>query len=233
MLRSMSSSSSSPSSSGAVRVAVVNDYELVVAGIAAVLAPFSERVEVVELDSRLPVVSDVDVVLYDSFGQVQGSDIAVGDLVADGMAKVVVFSWTVSAKLVDASFDAGVAGYVSKGATAVELVDAIERVHAGETVRPPTGDEPDGEEFGRWPGDEHGLSAREAEVLALICQGLSNDEIGRRAFIGINTVKTYIRTAYRKIGARSRTQAVLWGIKHGFEPDHLRIRSTRQADPPG
>ena len=53
-------------------------------------------------------------------------------------------------------------------------------------------------------------------MLTLITQGLSNQEIADRAFLGINTVKTYIRTAYRKIGAGSRTQAVLWGIQHGF-----------------
>ena len=65
-----------------VRIAIVNDYEIVVAGTAAVLAPFSDRVEVVELDSSVPVVADVDVVLYDSFGQAQGSDVDVARLMA-------------------------------------------------------------------------------------------------------------------------------------------------------
>ena len=56
-----------------VRVAVVNDYELVVAGIAAMLAPHRDRVAVVELDAGVGVVSDVDVVLYDTFGIQKGS----------------------------------------------------------------------------------------------------------------------------------------------------------------
>ena len=59
-----------------------------------------------------------------------------------------------------------------------------------------------------------------------ITQGLSNQEIAQRCYLSINSVKTYIRTAYRKIGAERRAQAVLWGIKHGFEPDILR-RVTR------
>lgn len=64
------------------------------------------------------------------------------------------------------------------------------------------------------------LSHRELEVLALIASGLSNEEIAIRLFLGINTVKTYIRTAYRKIGATSRTQAVLWAIDRGVtSPD--------------
>ncbi|WP_134768727.1 response regulator transcription factor [Nocardioides sp. 1609] len=209
-----------------VRIAIVNDYELVVAGTAAVLAPFAERVAVVELDSRRPVVSDVDVVLYDSFAQVQGSDVDVDALLARGSAKIVIFSWNTDPELVRRSVAAGAGGYVSKGVGAEQLVDALERVHAGEVVTP--AGQPDGDTFGRWPGDEHGLSARESEVLGLICQGLSNEEITRRAYIGMNTVKTHIRNLYRKIGVESRTQAVLWGTENGFKPDHS--RSLRPED---
>ena len=68
-------------SSTPIRVAIVNDYEIVVAGVAAMLAPHRDRVVVVELDSGLPVVSDVDVILYDTFGQVQG-DAVLADLLA-------------------------------------------------------------------------------------------------------------------------------------------------------
>lgn len=202
-----------------VRVAIVNDYEIVVAGIAAVLAPFDERVRVVELDSRVSVRSEVDVVLYDSFGQVQGDAVNVRGILADSGARLVVFSWNTEPELVTRAIKAGAAGYVSKGSSAEQLVDAIERVADGEQVQPET----EGDDFGRWPGADLGLSAREAEVLALICQGLSNQDIAERAFIGINTVKTYIRTLYRKIGAGSRTQAVLWGMDHGFQPDRTRV----------
>jgi DNA-binding CsgD family transcriptional regulator len=55
-------------------------------------------------------------------------------------------------------------------------------------------------------------------VVALICQGLSNQEIAERAFISINSVKTYIRSAYRKMGVQRRTQAVLWARERGFLP---------------
>lgn len=79
---------------------------------------------------------------------------------------------------------------------------------------------------GDWPGREEGLTQREAEVLALIVQGLSNADIAVRAHLSPNSVKTYIRSCYRRIGASSRTQAVLWGIDHGFRPDRVRI-----ADP--
>ena len=199
-------------------MAVVNDYEIVVAGIAAVLEPYSDRVSVVELAAGSGVVSDVDVVLYDSFGQGHRSSMPVQRLLSRG-ARVVVFSWTEDPHVVTSSLAAGAAGYVSKGSTAEQLVRALERVHAGERVVPEGGNTL---ELGRWPGEDHGLSAREAEVLALICQGYSNLEITEQAFIGINTVKTHIRMLYKKIEVASRTQAVVWGLAHGFEPDRTR-----------
>lgn len=205
-----------------VRVAVVNDYEIVVAGIAAVLSAFPEQVTVVELDAGKPVVSDVDVVLYDSFAQVQGRDMQVEDLMRDLTARLLVFSWNTDAELVAAALGAGASGYVSKAVSGADLVAAIQQVHAGEQVRPSSTSLDDDDTFGRWPGSEIGLSPREAEVLALICQGLSNQEVTERAYIGMNTVKTYIRSLYAKIGVESRTQAVLWGVDHGFRPDEVR-----------
>jgi DNA-binding NarL/FixJ family response regulator len=59
------------------------------------------------------------------------------------------------------------------------------------------------------------LSAREEQVIALIAEGLTNQEIADRMFVSINSVKTYIRSAYRKMGVNSRSQAVVWGLRHG------------------
>ena len=205
-----------------MRVALVNDYELVVVGVAALLEPFRDRVEVVEIDSNLPVLRDVDVILYDTFGQVQGRGVDVDSLVDGGEAKVVIYSWNLHGRLVEESVEAGAAGYLSKGIEAEELVDAIERIHAGETLLPECGGTATPRPESEWPGKEHGLTAREAEIIALITQGLSNQEIAERSYLSINSVTTYIRTAYRKIGVERRAQAVLWGIKHGFEPDVLR-----------
>ena len=113
-----------------VRIAIVNDYDIVVAGTAAVLAPFTDRITVVELDSRMPVVSDVDVILYDSFGQVQGDSVDVGVLVRGSGAKVIIFSWNTDEALVARAIRGGAAGYVHKGVTAEELVSAIEAVRS-------------------------------------------------------------------------------------------------------
>ena len=208
--------------SGPIRVAVVNDYEIVVAGVAAMLAPYQHRVVVVELDSSLPVISDVDVILYDTFAAVQGDGVDLDDLVRGGGAQVVIFSWNVDEELVRKALERGAAGYLSKGLDAEQVVAGIEAVVRGETVTPPEVAVAERDAAGEWPGREFGLSAREAEVLALITQGLSNQEIAERTYLSINSVKTYIRTAYRKIDVSRRSQAVAWGMRHGFEPDRMR-----------
>ena len=211
-------------------VAIVNDYEIVIAGVAAALAPFTERVQVVELDSQLPVISDVDLILYDTFGQVQGDGVDLETLVNGGRAKVVIFSWNVDAELVDRTLARGASGYLSKELTAEAMIAGLEAVWRGEVVRPAReAPVPNATVRGVWPGHEHGLSAREAEVIALITQGLSNGEIASMTYLSINSVKTYIRGAYRKIGITRRSQAVIWGMKHGFEPDTMRLVETARA----
>ena len=205
-----------------LRVAIVNDYEIVVAGVAAMLAPHHERVAVVELDSGLPVVSDVDVILYDTFGQVQGDGVDLEDLVQGSDARVVIFSWNTQPDLVERAIQKGAAGYLSKELSSQEVVEALEAVREGKIVTPPVSETAAHDAKGDWPGRDFGLTAREAEVLALITQGLSNQEIAERSYLSINSVKTYIRTAYRKIGVQRRSQAVAWGMQHGFTPDHTR-----------
>jgi len=213
-----------------LRVAIVNDYDLVVAGDAAMLAPHHERVAVVELDSNLPVVSDVDVILYDTFGQVQGDGVDLEDLVRGSGARVVIFSWNTQPDLVDRAIRKGASGYLSKELSSEEVVGALEAVHEGKIVVPQSSRAPGHEAKGDWPGRDVGLTAREAEVLALITQGFSNQEIAERSYLSINSVKTYIRTAYRKIGVTRRAQAVIWGMKHGFEPTPLRVIETSRPE---
>lgn len=213
-----------------LRVAIVNDYDLVVAGVAAMLAPHHERVAVVELDSNLPVVSDVDVILYDTFGQVQGDGVDLEDLVRGSGARVVIFSWNTQPDLVERAIRKGASGYLSKELSSEEVVGALESVHEGKIVVPLSSNAPAHETKGDWPGRDVGLTAREAEVLALITQGFSNQEIAERSYLSINSVKTYIRTAYRKIGVTRRAQAVIWGMKHGFEPTPLRVVETTRPE---
>lgn len=209
-------------SSSAVTVAIVNDYELVVAGLAALLKPYEDRVRIVELDSRTEVQSAVDIVIWDTFAAAQGDRTDVSDLVGhEHIGRVVVYSWNIDQLLIDRSMAGGVSGYLAKSLPVDRLVDCLERIHAGETVV----ERGDGSMTMRvpWPGRDAGLSAREAEVLALITQGRTNNEIAERCYLSINTVKSIVRSLYRKLGVTRRSQAVAWGIAHDFSPEVVRI----------
>jgi two-component system, NarL family, response regulator LiaR len=200
-----------------IRLALMNDYQVVVAGLQEMLAPYSARVRVVEIVSLLPVQSAVDVVLYDGFSHERITE-AVGNMLRASSAPFVLYTWNLDKAYVHEALEAGVAACVSKSLPAEDLVAAIEKVAAGSTVisDDPGPDAPVREPT--WPGREHGLSPRESEIIALIAQGLTNQQVAERAYLSINSVKTFIRSAYRKMGVQRRTQAVIWASEHGFIP---------------
>ena len=207
-----------------ITVALVDDYDVVVKGVANMLDPYRDRIVIAELDSTMPVSDSVDIVLYDSFAQPESDHEEIGHLVANPRARrVVVYTWNFHPDLIASAKEHGAHGYLSKTLPARELVAALEAVHAGEKAFSDVGPRVRSNVGLDWPGRGEGLSDRESEVLALITQGKSNADVARLTYLSPNTVKSYIRTIYRKIGVESRTQAVLWGVDHGFTPDHNRI----------
>jgi DNA-binding NarL/FixJ family response regulator len=211
-----------------IRVALVDDYDVVVKGVANMLDPYRDRIVIAELDSTMDVDDNVDIVLYDSFAQPESDHEEIGVLVANPRARrVVVYTWNFHPDLIESARRHGAHGYLSKTLPARELVAALEAVHAGETVISDVAARARSAPGLDWPGRGEGLSDREAEILALITQGKSNADVARLTYLSPNTVKSYIRTIYRKLGVGSRTQAVLWGVKHGFTPDHHRIEHWR------
>jgi DNA-binding NarL/FixJ family response regulator len=207
-----------------ITVALVDDYDVVLVGVAHLFDRYRDRVLVAEIDTNKPVHDVVDIVLYDSFAQPESDHEEIGVLVRNPSARrVVVYTWNFHPDLISSARQQGAHGYLSKALPARELVAALEAVHAGEVV---VSDPPRRAASAtnlNWPGRGEGLTDRESEILALITQGKSNADIARLTYLSPNTVKSYIRTVYRKIQVESRTQAVLWGVSHGFSPDHRRI----------
>jgi len=214
----------SSSANRPITVALVDDYDVVVMGVANMFDNYRDRIVVAELDATMDVRDDVDIVLYDSFAQPESDHHEIGILVSNPRAqRVVVYTWNFHPDLIASAKQHGAHGYLSKTLPARELVAALEAVHAGELV---ISDAPARTRSAvglDWPGRGEGLSDRESEILALITQGKSNAEVAALTYLSPNTVKSYIRTIYRKIGVSSRTKAVLWGVGHGFTPDHNRI----------
>jgi DNA-binding NarL/FixJ family response regulator len=211
-----------------ITIALVDDYDIVVMGIAHILEQYRDRVVIAELDTNRAVSDAVDIVLYDSFAQAESDHEEISVLVRNPRARrVAVYTWNFDPDLVESARRQGVHGYLSKALPARYLVAALEAIHAGDIV---ISDPPfRARSIGglNWPGRSEGLTDRESEILALITQGKSNAEVATLTYLSPNTVKSYIRTLYRKIDVTSRTQAVLWGVRHGFTPDHHRIEHWR------
>jgi DNA-binding NarL/FixJ family response regulator len=182
-------------------VGIVSHQEVLGKGLVAMLAEHPGR-------TVLTDASEADVVLYDVLGlhRTDGADL--DEILVRDTVIVVAISRDLRPDLRARALAKGAHGWVSMSARSDELVDAVEAAAWGEPLPGP----------GDRLGGDVGLTDREVEVLALVTQGLSNNEIAVRLFLSINSVKSYIRSAYAKIGVRSRTQAVAWCLLHGFAP---------------
>src|SRR4051795_3510686 len=118
-----------------ITVALVDDYDVVVMGVAKMFDQYRDRVVVAELDSNEAVEDVVDIAMYDSFAQPESDHEEIAVLVANPRARrVVVYTWNFDADLIQSARRQGVHGYLSKTMSARELVAALEAVHRGEVV---------------------------------------------------------------------------------------------------
>jgi DNA-binding NarL/FixJ family response regulator len=192
-----------------IRVALVNDYEILLEGLRALLLPYDPEVRVVELDVNRRPRRAVDVTLLDTYGE-EDSLGRVRELVGDPTnGAIIVFSFSDHVAAVPALMRAGAQGFISKAVPAIEIVDGIRAVSRGETImlthRSQRAAMP--EEL-RWPGRDAGLTERESELLALLPTGMTNRELAAHLFVSENTIKTQMRRLFAKLGVRNRVQAV-------------------------
>ena len=236
------------SANGPLRIAVVNDYEVIVRGVAAMLQPFGDRVRVVEVEVGGVAEESVDIALFDTFGGHRSILRRAQAMVADReVDHVVLYTWSADANLLGIARASGVSGVLSKAGSAMQLVDGLERVAAGERLGFDTplrlaGHQGHLTDLGRraaavGSGSGSGssstgaraatpttidlqadLTAREQEVLAMLGLGLSNRDIADELFLGVETVRTYVRQVYQKLGVKNRTQAAVRARVLGLEP---------------
>ena len=199
-----------------LRVALAPDAPLVTAGTIALLSGPQTGMELVGLSDDDDVPPRVDAVLYDPQRH-DPRELAVLRRSPRRPPTLVAYSWSTGGDVITSAQEHGAVGLLSKELTAGELSASLRALCAGHRTRYVV--QPYDVGARAQPTSRPmGLTARELEVLELVTQGLTNDEIARRLYLSINSVKTYIRTAYRKIGATRRPQAVLWGVQQGFAP---------------
>ncbi len=201
-----------------LRLAIVSEDEVIVRGLVSVVADLAETIEVQQAPGPGPDDAPVDVVLYDVMKLHHGSGDDLVRWVKETDAAVVAAARELRPGLADQALEKGVDGVIALSASTEEIREVIQVAAFGDLMGDGTSASID---YTLNPDhdDTRGvLSARETDVLALVAAGISNDEIARRLFLSINTVKTYVRTAYRKIGVTSRSQAVGWALQNGFHP---------------
>jgi two-component system, NarL family, response regulator LiaR len=193
-----------------IRVALVNDYEIVLEGLRALLRPYAPGIRVVELDINTTPVRTVDVTLFDTYGEAGALRDRVRELASDDAnGAVIVFSFSNDAALANSVMRAGARGFISKASPATQIVDGIRAAARGERVMLLKRSQRAAivAELG-WPGRPVRLTERESELLALLPTGMTNRELGAHLFLSENTIKTQLRSLFSKLDVKNRVQAV-------------------------
>jgi DNA-binding NarL/FixJ family response regulator len=192
-----------------VRVAVVNDYELVVAGLERLLRGFPDKVVVcarVVADARID--EPVDVALFDLYGR-QGIAGSTLRALCDNpkVDRVAVFSLELGPDLIAEARAAGASAFISKALPGSDIADALVRTAAGEPVVAALPSPRPASPGLVWPAQSIGLTERESQTLVLLAEGLSNREIAAALFLSAETVKSYLAQVFQKLGVRNRVEA--------------------------
>ncbi len=206
-----------------IRVGIVDDHPVVGEGTAAILRAQpdlevvgvassieaahaaglfdAERVDVLLLDIRLGTDSGLRALAPEGAGPSRSA----GERSAGERPAVIVLTAYDYPQYADAALRLGAAGFVLKTSPLAELVDAIRRVAAGGlafSVRPS-------------PGAIR-LSPREHDVVALVAQGRTNDEIGATLQIGAKTVETHLARMFERLDVASRTELAMRAVREGW-----------------
>ncbi|EPD48318.1 MULTISPECIES: response regulator transcription factor [unclassified Corynebacterium] len=186
--------------------------------------------DVVVMDIRMPVMDGIEATRQ----IVQG--VPSRGAVRASAPKVLVLTTFREENLVLDALEAGAAGFLLKDSNPRELLSAIMRIHRGEGVIDPKvtpmvlrhvsprashSEQPARESSASGSSSDTTHAApqftpREQEILNLVCQGLSNDEIARRLVVATTTVKTHVKALLTKTGSRSRVDLVIWAAKNGL-----------------
>jgi DNA-binding NarL/FixJ family response regulator len=200
-----------------INVTLVNDYEIIVQGLRRMLEPFGDRITVVETEAGGLPELPTDVALFDTFAGRRYSLSRIRAMAQDAdIGKVVLYTWDAPPAFRDDILKQNIDGVILKTETGEALVEALERVFAGESL---------GLDELTESSAATTLSQREQEVLALMALGESNREIAHELYLSVDTIKTHVRSVFNKLGVSNRTQAALAASDLGLAPPERR-RST-------
>jgi NarL family two-component system response regulator LiaR len=203
-----------------IRVVIVDDHELVRSG----------------LESTLQLFDDIELVAQAGAGEAAVSaceatrpDVVLMDLVMPGMSgieathrilercpgtRVVALTSFSEEELIEGALRAGAIGYLMKDVSGAELAAAVRAASAGVPTLAPQAAAALMHAVAAPDALGKDLTPREAQVLALVAEGLSNSEIADRLVISLSTAKRHVSSVIAKLGASSRTEAATMAVRH-------------------
>ncbi|HEX4539044.1 MAG TPA: response regulator transcription factor [Acidimicrobiales bacterium] len=217
-----------PTCTHPLRVALLNSDELTLEGLRSMLAPHRDLVEVV---GKVPVTENLLATLAEVRAEIvlvevrllaaTGFEPSAWRAAGEAPFQVVIFTYEADEQSVSDALQRGASGYLLKSVSGDQLVNYLLQIRDGAVLLDPTlatriamgAAHTEGE---HWPGHELGLSRRESEVLSLLVDGLSNRTIADQLVVGEETVKTHLRSIYRKLDVKDRAQAVASVLRAGI-----------------
>jgi DNA-binding NarL/FixJ family response regulator len=205
-----------------IRVYLLDDHEVVRRGLRDMLEAegdievVGESGSAVDAGHRIPALRPDVAVLDGRLPDGSGVDVCRDIRSVDPNIKALILTSFEDDEALFASIMAGASGYVLKQIKGTDLVDAVRRVAAGQSLLDPAVTATVLERIRRGPDqpDElKGLTEQERKILALVAEGLTNREIAGRMFLSEKTIKNYVSSLLAKLGLERRTQAAVLAAK--------------------
>ncbi|MED3660526.1 response regulator transcription factor [Ureibacillus sp. FSL K6-8385] len=209
-----------------IRVFIADDHEMVRIGVSAYLSSQPDMTVVGEAENGKEAVEkvlqlkpNIDIILMDNVMPVMNGAEATKEILKEWPeAKIMIVTSFLDDDKVYPALEAGATSYILKTANAKQIAEAIRKTVQGEPVLEP---EVTSKMIHRMrnaasrPLHEQ-LTDREMEVLLLMAQGKTNQEIADELFIALKTVKTHVSNILAKLEVQDRTQAVVYAFQHGL-----------------
>lgn len=207
-----------------IRVLVVDDHEMVRLGVTSYLMVQPDIEVVAEAENGLQGYQKAlelkpDIILMDLVMDVMDGIEATKKIVAEWPeAKIIIVTSFLDDEKVFPAMESGASGYLLKTSSANEIADAIRATYQGNTVIEKEVSDKilDKQHYDSLPKPHDQLTSREYEVLLLIGEGYSNQEIADELFITLKTVKTHVSNILSKLEVEDRTQATIYAFKHNL-----------------
>ena len=208
---------------GKIRVFLLDDHEIVRHGLRELLERDGD-IEVVgesglaeEAIRRIPALRPHVAVLDARLPDGSGIDVCRDVRSQDPTIQALILTSYDDDEALFSAIMAGAAGYVLKQIRGTDLVDAVRRVAAGQSLLDPAVTQQVLDRLREGPKQDTalaGLTDQERKILVLIGEGLTNRQIGERMFLAEKTVKNYVSSLLAKLGMERRTQAAVFAAKH-------------------